>query len=87
MQLQSTPKRPKDVNPGIPLGLEQITMKAMQKMPEQRYSSAAEMLSDIERFRLNPSIVFDYGSSFVDNQPTKFVSNLKDEHKIISTML
>ena len=81
MQLQSTPKRPKDVNPGIPLGLEQITMKAMQKMPEQRYSSAAEMLSDIERFRLNPSIVFDYGSSFVDNQPTKFVSNLKDADK------
>ncbi len=81
MQLQSTPKRPREVNPGIPVGLEQITMRAMQKMPEQRYSSAAEMLSDIERFRLNPSIVFDYGKSFVDNQPTKYVSNLKDTDK------
>ena len=78
MQLQSTPKRPREINPGIPIGLEQITLKAMQKQPSDRYASAAEMLSDIERFRLNPSIVFDYGSSFVDNQPTKFVTSLKD---------
>lgn len=78
MQLQSTPKRPREVNPGIPVGLEQITMRAMQKQPSDRYKSAAEMLSDIERFRLNPSIVFDYGKSFVDNQPTKFVNSLKE---------
>ena len=78
MQLQSTPEHPREVNPGIPIGLEQITMKAMQKQPSARYTSAAEMLSDIERFRLNPSIVFDYGKSFVDNQPTKFVNSLKD---------
>lgn len=81
MQLQQTPKRPREVNPGIPIGLEQITMKAMEKQPADRYTSAAEMLSDIERFRLNPSIVFDYGKSFVDNQPTKFVSSLKDDNK------
>lgn len=73
MQLQSTPKPPREVNPSIPQGLEQITIRAMEKDPEMRYTSAAEMLSDIERFRLNPSIVFDYGTSFVDNQPTKFV--------------
>ena len=54
-------------------------MKAMEKLPSDRYTSAAEMLSDIERFRLNPSIVFDYGNkSFVDNQPTKFVHSLRD---------
>lgn len=81
MQLQSTPKRPREVNPGIPIGLEQITMKAMEKQPSDRYTSAAEMLSDIEHFRLNPSIVFDYGSSFVDRQPTKFVASLKDAKK------
>ena len=81
MQLQSTPKRPREVNPGIPIGLEQITMRAMQKKPTDRYTSAAEMLSDIERFRLNPSIVFDYGRSFVDNDPTKFVGSIKDTVK------
>ncbi len=77
MQLQSTPKRPREVNPGIPIGLEQITLRAMQKQPEDRFASAAEMLSDIERFRLNPSIVFDYGTSAVDNQPTKHVGTIK----------
>lgn len=81
MQLQSTPKMPREVNPAIPVGLEQITMKAMEKQQSDRYSSAAEMLSDIERFRLNPSIVFDYGHSFVDNQPTKFVGSIKDTAK------
>ena len=29
MQLQSTPKHPREINPGIPIGLEQITMKAI----------------------------------------------------------
>ncbi len=73
MQLQSTPKRPREVNPSIPVGLEQITLRAMEKQPEKRYAAAAEMLSDIDRFRLNPSIVFDYGTAFTDSQPTKYV--------------
>ena len=81
MQLQSTPKMPREVNPAIPVGLEQITMKAMEKQQSDRYSSAAEMLSDIERFRLNPSIVFNYGKSFIDNQPTKYVGSIKDTSK------
>ena len=60
MQLQANPKRPREINPDIPEGLEEITMKAMQKAPDDRYHSAVEMLSDIERFRLNPSIRFNY---------------------------
>lgn len=60
MQLQAKAKRPREVNPDIPEGLEEITVKAMQKNPDDRYHSAVEMLSDIERFRLNPSIRFEY---------------------------
>ena len=60
MQLQTTPRRPRQINPEIPSGLEEITIKAMQKTPDSRYHSAVEMLSDIERFRLNPSISFEY---------------------------
>lgn len=60
MQLQTTPRRPRQINPEIPSGLEEITIRAMQKSPESRYRSAVEMLSDIERFRLNPSISFEY---------------------------
>ena len=60
MQLQAKARRPREINPDIPEGLEEITVKAMQKNPDDRYHSALEMLSDIERFRLNPSIVFAY---------------------------
>ena len=79
MQLNEEPKRPREINPSIPVGLEQITIRAMEKEPNKRYTSAAEMLSDIDRFRLNPSIVFDYGSSYVDDQPTKFVEEKSKE--------
>lgn len=67
MQLQTAPKRPREINPSIPEGLEEITIKAMQKNPEARYHSAVEMLSDIERFRLNPSIRFEY--RYFDDKP------------------
>lgn len=72
MQLQRDPQLPTDINPSIPLGLEQITMHAMQKTPERRYQSAAEMLCDLEQFRKDPMATFEY-PYFVDNQPTKYV--------------
>lgn len=72
MQLQRDPKPPTEVNPSIPLGLEQITMHAMQKMPERRYQSAAEMLCDLDAFRKEPSKTFEY-NYFVDDAPTRFV--------------
>lgn len=73
MQLQSTPKMPREINSSIPMGLEQITMHAMQKIPSERYQSALDMLGDLERFRLNPDVRFDY-KYFVDSEPTKFVN-------------
>ena len=72
MQLQTDPVKPREINSSIPEGLEQITMRAMQKNPKDRYQSAAEMILDLEEFKRNPSIRFDY-SYFVDNEPTKFV--------------
>ncbi len=60
MQMQNEPKRPQEINPDIPDGLEEITLKAMQKDPHKRYQSAAEMLYDIDEFKENPSIRFEY---------------------------
>lgn len=72
MQMQQTPEKPRDINLAIPEGLEEITLKAMQKDPTKRYQSAAEMLYDIDEFKRNPSIHFEY-TYFVDNTPTRFV--------------
>ena len=60
MQMQSVAQRPTAINPEIPEGLEEITLKAMQKDPSKRYQSAAEMLYDIDEFKNNPSIRFEY---------------------------
>ncbi len=72
MQLQNEPVNPRDINGAIPVGLEQITMHAMQKDPKSRYQSAAEMLLDLDEYKRNPGIKFDY-SYFVDNEPTKYI--------------
>lgn len=72
MQLQQDPKKLRDIVPTLPLGLEQITIRAMQKNPNDRYRSSAEMLMDINEFKRNPSIKFNY-SYFVDQEPTKYV--------------
>ncbi len=60
MQLQEIPVKPREINPDIPIGLEEITMHAMEKKPGMRFLSAREMLADIEYFRRNPSTVFSY---------------------------
>lgn len=72
MQLQKDPVMPREINPEIPVGLEQIVIRAMQKNPNDRYQSASEMLMDIAEFKKNPNVKFDY-SYFVDRQPTKYI--------------
>lgn len=49
--IKSIPVAPRELNPSIPLGMEQITLKAMASVPDRRYSSAEEMLQDLEAFR------------------------------------
>src|SRR5574344_988679 len=51
---------PTTLNPNIPAGMEQIIMKAMALDPKDRYSGAAELLADLEEFRKNPSLTFQY---------------------------
>ena len=72
MHLQKDPMRPREINPNIPVGLEQIIMRAMQKNPNDRYQSASEMLVDIDEYKRNPNVKFDY-SYFVDREPTKYI--------------
>ena len=66
MHMQSTPKPPRAINNTIPEGLESIVMRAMQRDASKRYQSASEMIKDIEEFKQNPSIVFEY--SFDEGQ-------------------
>ncbi|MBR3815474.1 MAG: Stk1 family PASTA domain-containing Ser/Thr kinase [Clostridia bacterium] len=72
MQLQNEPDLPRSINPAIPVGLEQIIIRAMQKNQNDRYQSASAMLLDLDAYKKNPNIKFDYNFNSVEAElPTK----------------
>ncbi len=58
MQVNDTPPAPRTLDAGIPQGLEQIILSAMEKNPALRFESAAQMLRQLQRLRADPNIVF-----------------------------
>lgn len=80
MQLQTDPEPPCNINPSIPKGLEEITLKAMQKEPSKRYRSAQQMLENLQEFKANPNMIFDYDYSF-DDYSDYIENNLKPRGK------
>lgn len=57
---------PSTINPNIPGGLEQIIVRTMAHDPGDRYPSAAALLTDLDEFRKNPAILFDYNNPNTD---------------------
>lgn len=77
--INSIPIPPRELNPDIPEALEEITLKAMAPNVDQRYASADEMLADLEEFRKNPNISFEYTPAEFremedESEPTQIVS-------------
>jgi len=66
--ISAIPLMPRDINPEVPIGLEDITMHAMEPDLNMRFTTAEEMLDDLEEFRKNPSIVFNYALSDPDDR-------------------
>ncbi|MCL2082983.1 MAG: Stk1 family PASTA domain-containing Ser/Thr kinase [Oscillospiraceae bacterium] len=58
--INSMPLTPREINEDIPEALEIITIKAMAPALAKRYARAEDMLHDLEEFRKNPAIMFDY---------------------------
>ena len=91
MQLQTKPRMAREINPDIPVGLEQITMKAMEKNPVNRFRSVRAMIDDIHEFKINPNTLFGYTftssnyaplSKTVDNYETGgFDANYNDNYE------
>ena len=75
--MQTPPKPLREINSSIPEGLEEITLKAMQKEPSMRYQTAGEMINDIEEFKKDPSIVFEYKYFSADGS-TKYFDKVSD---------
>lgn len=58
MQVNNAPRRPREINSSIPIGLEQIILAAMEKSPERRLQTAGQMLRYLEQIQSNPNFVF-----------------------------
>lgn len=52
--MQEEPEEPIEINPHIPVAINKIIMKALQKDATLRYQSASEMLSDLKKSLKNP---------------------------------
>ncbi|MBE6894939.1 MAG: Stk1 family PASTA domain-containing Ser/Thr kinase [Ruminococcaceae bacterium] len=83
-QLSEKAQPVSELVPEVPKGLEQIIMKAIEKDPDMRYQSAAEMRGDIKKVRENPAIVFETAEDLsqtktvmMDAAPKKHTSKTK----------
>jgi serine/threonine protein kinase len=48
--MHKDPKAPRTLNPKVPLDLETICLKAMEKDPDRRYQTAAQLADDLRRY-------------------------------------
>lgn len=79
MQVSEEPVAPREINPQIPVGLEQIVLKAMNKDPEARFSCAAAMEKALEYFVKNPEVVFSGVPSNAGGKITQKNGDDKDD--------
>lgn len=69
-----------EIAPNVPAALQEITERAMAKRPEDRYPSARAMLDDLEEFKKNPSIRFEY-QYLTDTQPERYINKVVKQTK------
>lgn len=59
MQINNTPKRPRDIRHDISIGLESLILTAMEKNPAERFDSAARMLYYLQKVKKHPNRIVD----------------------------
>ena len=85
MQVQEEPIEPKKLNPQIPISVNNIILKAMQKDPMDRYQNATEMLIDLSTALKRPDENFVKINKKFDTLQTQKLSTLYDiDSKVIS---
>ena len=54
---QAEPQRPRRLNPRVPNDLEAIVLKCLEKAPERRYGTAAELAADLARWQNGDPVI------------------------------
>ncbi len=79
--MQEVPEEPKKLNSTIPESVNKIIIKAMQKDPNLRYSSATEMLVDLREAIKNPNGNFVVMNRTEIDEPTRVIRTDGEEPK------
>lgn len=75
MHIQSEVIPPREYYPDIPVGLDKVVIKTMQKKPEKRYLTVNALLSDLKKLSIDPNAnVGNIGNNQVVNSPTIQIS-------------
>jgi len=69
--IHDEPEAPRDINPLTPLPLEKIVLKAMEKLPANRYETASAMCEDLLQVQANLHV----RSNGIDNINNGFMSH------------
>lgn len=77
--LQEKPLEPISINPTIPVSVNKIVMKAMQKDANLRYTSATEMLRDLSMSLKNPDGNFVVIHKMENDFPTQKIPTMYDK--------
>lgn len=64
--IQETPTPLREIDPSIPEGIEQITLRAMKKEQNDRYSSAEEFLNDLNEILIDPTYIIEGSRKIAD---------------------
>ena len=74
-QVEQNPKALRSLNPNVPVGLEQITLHAMAKNPDDRYADCGEMIADLRRWLADPKTTFPAYAATPVKKAAEFVRN------------
>lgn len=77
--IQENVARPSEMNPDIPVALEDIILKSLEKNPAQRYESAAAMIKDLDKASASPNVHL-YAKNDGINDITRVMPAIKDSY-------
>lgn len=79
MHMQEKPVEPIELNPMIPVAVNKIVLKAMQKDANLRYQSASEMLRDLNMALKNPDGNFVFMKDIENDSPTQKIPTIGEK--------
>ncbi len=77
--IQQSPLPPKEINPDIPEGLNNIIMKCIQKSTDLRYKNVRDLVDEMDAFMINPDGIYGFVDIIEDRSKTSVIKAMDKE--------